>query len=1003
MQFTVQGTVEDFDGAGFQESLGAYLGVPPADISLEVSAASVSVKATVTFTDASAASSVLNTMQGLASNLLALSAAVGVTVEGATSPMVTQVLILAPSSPPLSPPPPSASPSSPVSRPPAPPALPPFPPPPSPPPPATLAEVQSQIAQLTSLNAIRRNRTNVTFDMIMSASTELSDLITYYTYDPTMDNTNQNVSNETYAVAAELRKTVNEVGAALASTQTIDAPPTSVCVEAYCLSGERRYASGLGLADAGGVPFEVAASQNTSQTIQAWVTSNLSQLTGLNPNDPVEAIMFTSGQDFAGAGSTSNLKISGIAVSFSLMQQGVVVPVNGLADPVQLTAPVKNERDLLTKCTSQPDARSQIQKLSAGGTACRETLECRYWDEEALAWSTYGCVTKVYNGTSANGGSYTGCSCSHLSEFVSVTVPTDAFGVVDFGSIDVADGYLTHVLGERGGMWLTAHKELERIPSQTKSIFLAYADEDDAPSSWEILNITCAQGTTPPTGGLSVTDADDWSYPSSTSDSRASQCHWARELNRTGGLTDMMQFEMRASGLAEERDAEAYVAWLSYALHYDNTGPDAAGVAKPARRKEHVMPIYTSVHAMPVARRSVQGVVPAGGRCGTNSTNSSVGLTVELSYSSTVSYSLCDLEGYPTSQPASGKPAELITANLTRLSDGRLSLKTPVVLFTGGARYDVTVTPPALGTWELKVFVSGAQVPSVVNISVACPEGQVVLADGDSCGCAPGTILSERGALWLEMGKGDVGDEEMTLCEACEGYGTWSLAGADTCAWCAEGFYLDEGDGRCNDCPNWAICGAYTTIETLRLRQGYWRLTNRTLDARECAKGAGLGARSRTKSPKEEVAVLEQGQQCVGGDWSDIVRRGAYCQPGHYGPLCNSCLEDDKYFDEGSRRCESCAKKSHGGLLVAAALAGALLLTLLMCRCYWHRYAQHTTVIRIRKAAQQVVMRWKLLVRDTSLLVRLKIMVGFYQVVGVLKSTYGCAQPHTHHLPHRLC
>jgi hypothetical protein len=52
--------------------------------------------------------------------------------------------------------------------------------------------------------------------MIMNASMELSDLITYYTYDPTMDTSTVRVSNETYAVAAELRKTVNEVGEALA-------------------------------------------------------------------------------------------------------------------------------------------------------------------------------------------------------------------------------------------------------------------------------------------------------------------------------------------------------------------------------------------------------------------------------------------------------------------------------------------------------------------------------------------------------------------------------------------------------------------------------------------------------------------------------------------------------------------------------------------------------------------------------------------------------------------
>ena len=143
----------------------------------------------------------------------------------------------------------------------------------------------------------------------MEASTELSDLITYYTYDPTTDNNGVSVSNETYAVAAELRKTVNEVGSALASSQTVDAPPVSVCVdpnpnlnptptptftphphpypnphphphphlhphprpspspspnpspsphpnqvcvEAYCLSGEKRSPGNLGSADAGG-------------------------------------------------------------------------------------------------------------------------------------------------------------------------------------------------------------------------------------------------------------------------------------------------------------------------------------------------------------------------------------------------------------------------------------------------------------------------------------------------------------------------------------------------------------------------------------------------------------------------------------------------------------------------------------------------------------------------------------------------------------------------------
>ena len=95
------------------------------------------------------------------------------------------------------------------------------------------------------------------------------------------------------------------------------------------------------------------------------------------------------------------------------------------------------------QCTGQPDARNQMTALYNGEPACAETLECRYWDEENTIWSTEGCETKVYNGT--DGGSFTGCECSHLSEFVSITVPTDAYGDVQFGSIDVKSGNLTHV------------------------------------------------------------------------------------------------------------------------------------------------------------------------------------------------------------------------------------------------------------------------------------------------------------------------------------------------------------------------------------------------------------------------------------------------------------------------------------------------------------------------------------------------------------------------------
>ena len=66
-----------------------------------------------------------------------------------------------------------------------------------------------------------------------------------------------------------------------------------------------------------------------------------------------------------------------------------------------------------------------------------------------------------------------GCECSHLSEFVSVTVPTQAFGNVHFGSIDASDGNLTHVNGARGGLWLSAHKTATHVPSTALPVHIA--------------------------------------------------------------------------------------------------------------------------------------------------------------------------------------------------------------------------------------------------------------------------------------------------------------------------------------------------------------------------------------------------------------------------------------------------------------------------------------------------------------------------------------------------
>ena len=152
---------------------------------------------------------------------------------------------------------------------------------------------------------------------------------------------------------------------------------------------------------------------------------------------------------------------------------------------------------------------------------------------------------------------------------------------------------------------------------------------------------------------------------------------------------------------------------------------------------------------------------------------------------------------------------------------------TPVVSFGGAALYFVQAKPPALGSWELAVFLGDEQIPTTTNVTVVCPKGQVPMPDGDTCGCEPGTILKLGAAALLAAG---VWPETGELCEACKGE-TWSVAGADSCDHCAKNYYREafedanDGSALCAPCPPFAVCQAYTTLATLDLKPNFWRPT----------------------------------------------------------------------------------------------------------------------------------------------------------------------------------
>jgi len=98
--YIVAGDVAGFDVAAFKASLAAHLpGVTETDISVEVTAASVKVTATILPPAAQPSGATLAALTALASNTSVASSTLGVTVEAASAPVKTRAMVAPPPPP----------------------------------------------------------------------------------------------------------------------------------------------------------------------------------------------------------------------------------------------------------------------------------------------------------------------------------------------------------------------------------------------------------------------------------------------------------------------------------------------------------------------------------------------------------------------------------------------------------------------------------------------------------------------------------------------------------------------------------------------------------------------------------------------------------------------------------------------------------------------------------------------------------------------------------------
>jgi hypothetical protein len=200
--------------------------------------------------------------------------------------------------------------------------------------------------------------------------------------------------------------------------------------------------------------------------------------------------------------------------------------------------------------------------------------------------------------------------------------------------------------------------------------------------------------------------------------------------------------------------------------------------------------------------------------------------------------------------------------------------------------------------------------------------------------------------------------------------GTSSLVGSRSCAICAEGYFRPRADSavtKCSPCEDLRgiYCQPNSTIATLTLDEGYWRLSPLTTRTYKCA-----NSENRTA--------------CGGGSFDD-----AQCLPGHVGPLCQSCVDTDQHFGDGAV-CEDCPKAGDS-VPIALAICALVLLAAILLKALHDGRCQRMDVVA------GMLRRWvhhiSAFGHAIGALSKAKLALTFMQVVAALDSTFAIGLP----------
>ena len=242
---------------------------------------------------------------------------------------------------------------------------------------------------------------------------------------------------------------------------------------------------------------------------------------------------------------------------------------------------------------------------------------------------------------------------------------------------------------------------------------------------------------------------------------------------------------------------------------------------------------------------------------------------------------------------------------------------------------------------------------------------------------------------------GSIGRQERLtskeFCSECV-YPSSSEAGSSTCGICLREYYepprTDDrqhggADLQCAKCLKSATCPANTSLATVVLNPGRWRLSPQSAVTYPCAVVGGGPDVNGTDMAGGNATASWTGP-CKGGAVAASDGEG-YCQPGHMGPLCQICTRPKEYFLKESAKCIACPNPGIAASLMLVAVAAVLVL-LGGCFLVYKRPPRRLRFCRWFSALQH---RMVLKLTSLALMAKFKLVIAFYQNVQALPKVYG--------------